>query len=321
MKTLKKLFKSIKSKPIFSSIAGVFLLLTASCTNKVQTKTVALNNEPLNIEKSIPQNNPLPPEFNDYWYTGEAEISSYTLEQARYGELRKGQAVLIYVTEDFLPEIQVKADNRHKNNISVLKLNATKTFNTGIYPYSIMQSTFYPVTNNKHALKVSSSMQEWCGHTYVQLNNREQYEVTLHSYFEGEADKKLVIDKSILENELWTQLRLNPKSLPIGDLKIIPALEFIRLKHVPIKAYPAKAVLKNDMYHITYPSLNRTLTITFNPEFPYDILGWEESYKSGFGSNSKVLTTRASKLKSIKTPYWNKNRNSDEVLRETLMLN
>ena len=30
-------------------------------------------------------------------------ISSYKLEQARYGEIRNGKAVLVYVTEDFLP--------------------------------------------------------------------------------------------------------------------------------------------------------------------------------------------------------------------------
>ena len=40
-------------------------------------------------------------EFADYWYRGQAEITSYDLEQARYGELRSGTAVLVFVTEDF----------------------------------------------------------------------------------------------------------------------------------------------------------------------------------------------------------------------------
>ena len=259
-------------------------------------------------------------DFKDYWYQGQAELTSYKLEQARYGEIRDGQAVLIFVTEDFLPEVQVKADRRDKRNIPVLKLNATKKFNTGIYPYSIMQSTFYPVSNNRHAIKVSSSMQEWCGHVYTQLNNRSMFEIDAHSYFEGEADMKLQLQKSILENELWTQLRMDPKSLPVGDIELIPSFEYIRLRHKEVKAYAAKATLNDSLYSISYPELNRSLTIMFNPEFPFDILGWEETFKSGFGPNSKTMITKATRSKSIKSAYWGKNSNADEGLRKELQL-
>jgi|GEM_PF-4377681 len=34
-------------------------------------------------------------QFKEYWYAGKAEVSSYELEQARYGELRKGHAVFL----------------------------------------------------------------------------------------------------------------------------------------------------------------------------------------------------------------------------------
>ncbi|MBR9915742.1 MAG: septum formation inhibitor Maf [Algicola sp.] len=259
-------------------------------------------------------------DFKTYWYSGTAEISSYQLEQARYGEIRKGQAALIYVTEPFLPDIQVKADQSSASSIPVLKLNATKKFNTGIYPYAIMQSTFYPVNNTQHALKVSCSVQEWCGHVYTQLNNRRQFEIMSHSYFENEADQKFALEKSILENELWTQLRLDPQSLPTGNIDIIPSLEFIRLKHIPLRAYKANANLESDKYVISYPELERTLTIRFKPSFPYDIVGWEEAFKSGFGKNAEVLTTKATKIKTIKSAYWNKNSNTDEDLRQTLQL-
>ncbi|MGB2691994.1 MAG: septum formation inhibitor Maf, partial [Thermodesulfobacteriota bacterium] len=40
-------------------------------------------------------------EFKAYWYDGKAEITSYKLEQARYGELHEGYAVMVFVTEDF----------------------------------------------------------------------------------------------------------------------------------------------------------------------------------------------------------------------------
>ncbi len=259
-------------------------------------------------------------DFKDYWYKGEAEITSYKLEQARYGEIRDGHAVLIFVTEDFLPELQVKADRQNKNTVPVLKLNATKKFNTGIYPYSIMQSTFYPVSNEQHAIKVSSSMQEWCGHVYAQLNNRTMFEIDAHSYFEGEADQELKLDKAILENELWTQLRMDPKSLPIGDIEVIPSFEYTRLRHKEIKAYTANAKMNDGVYSITYPELNRSLIIMFNPDFPYDIIGWEESFQSGFGPNAKTLTTKATKLNSIKSAYWGKNSNADKGLRKELLL-
>ena len=164
-------------------------------------------------------------------------------------------------------------------------------------------------------------MQEWCGHVYAQLNNRNQFEITSHSYFEGEADKNFKLNKAILENELWAQLRIDPKALPVGDLEIIPSFEYMRLRHLPIKSYKASVELKENTYTIAYPELHRTLIIEFNSKFPFDILGWEESFKSGFGSSAKQLTTKATKLETIKSAYWNKNHNKDEALRETLQLN
>tara|TARA_R110002049_G_scaffold175107_1_gene342424 strand:- start:17248 stop:18204 length:957 start_codon:yes stop_codon:yes gene_type:complete len=297
------------------------LLIVFSCKNNTNPKELTNKWETDFIVGKDFNPQQLSKEFKAYWYAGEAEISSYKLEQARYGEMREGTAVLIYVTEDFLPNIQVKADTKQANNISVLKLNAVKNFNTGIYPYSIMQSTFYPVSNNQHALKVSSSIQEWCGHVYIQLNNRNAFEITSHSYFEGEADENLKLKKSILENELWTQLRIQPKALPTGNLEIIPSFEYARLRHIPIKAYKASAELSENNYTITYPELNRTLSINFNPRFPYDILNWKETFTSGFGTDSKTLTTKATKLKTIKSAYWNQNSNKDLPLRETLELN
>lgn len=311
--------KIIKAELLFWSVLSLLALIT-SCKQEPQKKILANHwKTDLIVHKDF-NTKKLSQEFKAYWYAGEAEISSYQLEQARYGEIRQGKAVLVYVTEDFLPNKQVKADNRNPNNIPVLKLNATKKFKTGIYPYSVMQSTFYPVSNTSHALKVSSSMQEWCGHVYAQLNNRNQFEITSHSYFESEADQQFKLDKTILENELWTQLRIDPESLPTGNIQIIPAFEFTRFRHVPVKAYEATAVLKDNVYSLNYPSLDRTLSITFNPNFPFDILGWEETFKSGFGSNAKILTTKATKLKTIKSAYWQKNSNKHETLRDTLQL-
>ncbi len=277
-----------------------------------------------NAEDPAVPERPLSDEFKTYWYAGDAEITSYTLKQARYGEIRDGHAVLIFVTEPFLKQEQVKADAHHADNIPVLKLNTTKNFITGIYPYSIMTSTFYPVHDNQHALKISNSVQEWCGHVYAQLNNREQFTISAHSYFEKEGDQELTIEKANLENELWNKIRINPKDLPVGDFEMIPSLEYIRLGHIAFKAYKASGSLREDAsgyrYEISYPELQRTLTINFGNSFPYAVESWEESYKSGFGSNAVMLTTEATKIKTLKTPYWQQNKNKDVFLRDSLGL-
>lgn len=272
-------------------------------------------------EPDVPRKN-LSQEFKDYWYSGTAEITSYELEQARYGEIRKGKSVMIYVTEPFLSEKQVKADNSSPNNVPVLKLNATKKYLTGIYPYSIMTSSFYPVYDNQHALKVSFSAQEWCGHVYAQINNRDEFQVTSHSYFESEADQSFGLNKTLLENELWNKIKISPEDLPQGTLQIIPSLEFVRLSHKELKAYKAEAVLNSSdefyTYEINYPELDRNLTITFRKVFPYSIEGWSETVKSGFGPEAQSLTSKATKIKTINTPYWQQNNNKDLYLRDSL---
>ncbi|MCB4808401.1 septum formation inhibitor Maf [Tamlana sp. 62-3] len=311
------LFSLNKHQKLLSGCIFLLVILTACKSESENTAKLAavINSKKTtdSVNNITKPKQPLSKDFKTYWYASEAEISSYKLQQYRYGQLREGTAVLVYVTEDFLPKKQVKADNYSKENTPVLKLNATKNFVTGIYPYSIMQSTFYPVANNKHALKVSASIQEWCGHVYTQLNNKDDFEITTHSYFETEADNTTTLTKNILENELWVQLRVNPKLLPTGELQIIPSLETIRLQHFTLKAYKAKATLGSDWYKIDYPELNRTLTINFNAKFPFDIVSWEETVNNN--------ATKATKLKTIKTDYWNKKSIENESLRDSLLLN
>ena len=188
-------------------LIGIILVGTIiACSNSKNDTTISTKNSTTTATSKPIQ--PTSEEFKKYWYAGNAEITSFELEQARYGEIHKGTAVLIYVTEDFNPEKQVKADAQRPNNVPVLKLNATKKFYTGIYPYSTMTSTFYPVSNSKHAIKVTASIQEWCGHVFMQLNNRDQFEVQSYSYFEKEADQETSLEKTILEDELWKSLEL-----------------------------------------------------------------------------------------------------------------
>ncbi|WP_432411225.1 septum formation inhibitor Maf [Rasiella sp. SM2506] len=255
--------------------------------------------------------------FKTYWYAGNAEITSYKLLQERYGEVREGTAVNIFVTEDFLKKEQVKADNASEENIPVLKLNQTKKYVTGIYPYSVMTSIFTPTNSKNNAIKISHSTQEWCGHVYVQLNNREDFKIQSHSYFEGEADQEFSLEKTWLENDLWSYIRMNPEELPTGDFTMIPSFEYFRMSHKKIEAHEASAsVTVGDSisnYEVMYPSLKRKLKIYFSSTFPYTIERWEET-------NANGLVTSAEKMKRIQTAYWNQKSTTFEHLRDTLGL-
>ena len=258
--------------------------------------------------------------FSSYWYEGKAEITAYTLEQNQYGALREGDAVLIYVTEDFYPDTQVKAERRTEETVSVLKINAAKRFQTGIYPYTILQSTFSPIHTQSHALKTSASIQEWCGHVYAQINNRAQFEYLSHSYFEGEGDQNIRLTKEFMENDFWNIIRLNPHELPTGEFKAIPSLEAIKLMHLKNQIYHAQATLepegKQYQYTLRYPEINRTLTIHFEQNFPHAIQSWEETIIY----QNRELTTKAHSPRAIRIDYWNKNRNTDLHYLDTLQL-
>ena len=266
-------------------------------------------------------------EFGDYWYQGEAELTSYDLEQARYGEIHDGQAVLIFVTEDFSKKKHVKLDNPQQagdDKVNVLKLNATKKFTTGIYPYSMMSSVFTPVQGAAfpRTLKVTTTSQEWCGHTFTQINkNRGKYHVEARSYFEEEGDQELKLDGAMLEDEVWTAIRLDPNQLPVGAVDIIPGTMYQRLSHQEFGVYTAEASMdeQGDLmtYTLLYPELKRTLSIQFNKSFPHEIEGWEETTSSRSGE----LTTRATRKKRMMLDYWSRNDVADLPLRAELGLN
>ena len=284
--------------------------------NSSEKDSLAANIEPHQETRSSHPRN-ISEEFKDYWYQGVAEITSYKLTQERYGELRDGTAVTIFVTEEFLPKVQVKANEHSKENIPVLKLNSTKKYLTGIYPYSVMTSTFSPVTMTDHAVKITHSVQEWCGQVYLQLNNNKSFEIESHSYFEGEADQKITMPKSWLESELWNRIRMNPEELPTGEITILPSFEYFRMSHQKIATHKASGnLVKGDSistYTLSYQDLKRELKIYFSSDFPYTIEGWEETHANG-------LTTSAEKMKRLKTAYWGQNSNKYLRLRDTLGL-
>jgi hypothetical protein len=264
-------------------------------------------------------------EFWKYWGDGKAELDGYALTQPRYGQLRQGTAVLIFVTEDFSDSLRVKADpGRHPppDVRPVLKLNFVRDFQTGIYDYNIMTSTFLDTERAFAPLKVSFSSQEWCGHVYQQLLLRGGRLVgESHSYFDGEADAALELPfpaGGLLEEQIPVLVRgLRGDLLGPGESRTVPFLPSAlraRLEHrrqewreatlrrsAGASATPS-ALGKLDAFTITVEEKDGpTTTWTVEAAAPHRLLGW----KSSTGEAGRLLG-------STRLAYWELHDNGGE---------
>jgi hypothetical protein len=270
---------------------------------------------------------------NTYWTLGKAEVSVYELSQNRYRENHPGQVVSVFVTEDFLTDKQVKNERyTHPNSTWILKNIQLKKFTTGVYDYSLFTSVFTPIDRIAFpkTLKVTASSQEWCGTIFTQLNLQENgYRYQQNSYFEKEGDALNDVPQVFLEDEVYTVLRMGPTFLPTGDFEMLPALNFMQLKHLPNSPFAATAVIeaytenefkgaKLYQYRIRMPALKRELRIVFENKAPYKIVGWLDTFPSAF--DKKIRTTKAVLTQQKMLTYWGQNSLRDAALRKELGL-
>ncbi len=317
-------------------VIGLSVIFAVAMKATVFQKELVLPTKPAPSESA---------EFRQYWFAGQAELTSYKMQQARYGAINPGQAVLIFVTEDFRTDTQVKSESAasHEKSTPVLKTNLVEKFVTGMYDYALFTSTFTPINNGTdrlpifpNTLKVTSSAQDWDGSTYTQLNLRAiDYQVTGHSYVEDEADQDYRVEKTMLEDELYNRIRLNPDKLPTGTVQFIPSAASARLRHKKLESQTAlvtrQSIVPKDWfgpaptartladslqtYTIDYTKDARKLTIVFEKSFPYRIMGWEETYND----SGKVLTSKATLIKTIRSAYWKHHALADSTLRQDLL--
>lgn len=272
--------------------------------------------------------------LDKYWYQGQGELNVYDLQQNRYQGIHPGQVLLIFVTEDFLADQQVKNDNyKQPNSTPVLKLNAISRFTTGLYDYSLMTSVFTPVKNSGfgHTIKLTHTAQDWCGQAFSQINLRKgKYQHQLRSYFENEADQENTIAATLLEDEILNRIRMNWQALPQGNLPVVPSMNFLRLRHKPFQAYTATLALADytgtdfpgenlKVYSIRYPELDRQLDIVFHAAPPYLIEGWKDTYPSAFDNQTR--STIAKRTSTVLETYWSQNANTPENTAKRRSLN
>jgi hypothetical protein len=259
--------------------------------------------------------------FWQRWGDGNAEIAGYDLTYPRYGQLRHGTAVTIFVTEDFSDSLRVKADpGKHPASdvYPVLKLNLVEDFATGIYDYNLMTSVFVKANNAPTGglpVKASFSAQEWCGHAYTQLRfDPRDIHLTSHSYFDGEADQdhRLDIPKSgISEDALmhWARGLASPVLKPGQSIKVklLRSLVHSRLLHQPLQWVEATLTFEAQPVQVTVPAGTFTAdkltciladgmawAFFIQRDDPYrPILQWEST-----AGHKAVL------IKSKRLPYW-----------------
>lgn len=273
-----------------------------------------------------------PAGFWDHWGDGRAELASYALTQPRYGELRTGRAVLVFVTEDLDRATRVKTD-ADRPKFPVLKLIETREFTTGLYDYEVLTSAFVPLDGSAALgvpAKVSLSVQEWCGHVYEQwVVDPGTARVDRHSYFDGEGDAREVVEvpTGAVFGDAWPVVArgLAGERVPAGgaiEVPWLPPLLQARLAHVPAtfttakltkSAAPAAVEVpagRFDAWTLTVEEAGgRTSTWWVEAAAPHRLLRWEASDGE-----------RAELTHVIREPYWRMNREADTPSRSRLGL-
>ncbi|MEQ1504186.1 MAG: hypothetical protein ABMB14_18230 [Myxococcota bacterium] len=266
------------------------------------------------------------PGFWDQWGDGRAELSGYRLTTPRYDELRSGSAVLVFVTEDFTEGQRVKSDGGHGDEYPVLKLNEIRHFQTGIYDYEVMTSTFVRVDGTApigQPVKVSLGMQEWCGHVYEQLLPRGSRVARVgHSYFDGEgdhADELPLPRDGVFADALPMLVRGVVGDWPAAgvtiEVPVLPTLMSSRFAHQPPSWTTATITRGDAVSERTVPAgtfrvtevrvaLATGLVTTWAVEVdaPHRIVGWTTS-------DGEVAELTG----STRLPYWQLHREGDEV--------
>jgi hypothetical protein len=273
------------------------------------------------------------PAFGDafwkHWGDGKAELAGYDLTFPRYGELRKGVAVTVFVTETFSNSLRVKSDpGKHPkaDEYPVMKLNLIQDFSTGIYDYNLMTSAFVALTpiNGRPAgaaTKVAFSSQEWCGQIYGELLfDAGSARLTAHSYFDGEADqaRTLKIPDDALSGDallLWARELAAPALAPgeRREVMLVKSLKTARLAHQPVEMLQATLSRNREIDRIAVPAgafdVQRrrieiagglSWTISVEAAEPHRIVQWETSDGE-----------RASLLASDRLEYWRMHSEKD----------
>ena len=277
-------------------------------------------------------------DFWSHWGDGQAELASYDLIYARYGAERRGTFEDISATEIYTHALRVKADpgnHPDSDTYPVMKLNLVEDFPTGVYDYNLMTSTFVSLVERDghprgHVTKLSHSMQEWCGHAWIQwITGPQALDYTLHSYFDGEADQQrrfeapegFTSEDAVL---LWARELAGPFLAPGGSATrpMFTAAKQARTEHHDPTFDAVTYHRAADPTSITVPAgtfevEERWITrggqelwrVWTEAAAPHRIVRWENAHGQ-----------RAEMIASQRMPYWHLNGPGGEARLEALGL-
>jgi len=247
---------------------------------------------------------------------------------------------MIVVTEPFSAAKRVKVDDPARNpadTFEALKLNLSRSFQTGIYDYHTMISLFTH-SRDFSPVKTAFSCTEWCGQVYEeQAFGPRAVSGFVRSYFEDESRALSLPMKpgGIAEDDLFLVLRgLRGDFLPPGRTRSLPLLAspFItRLAHRPAAWVAATIARARDPVRVSvpagpFPAILYTATLDdgrtgrfwIEAAWPHRVLKWAWSATgTPRGRMGRDGLDEGELLRSTRLPYWRLNGPGGErYLRE-----
>ncbi len=231
------------------------------------------------VETVLPINQETNKIFTDYWKNNKIETTKYDLKE---DSISVGEGSLTF-NIDYVEGVN-KTDS-----IQVLHSDFIGKIHKEDYDYSTMTSIYLPLnlTLRPHAMKIVNSVQEPSGNSFLALSQiPKSYEIESENTFKEKTKEHFILERKNSEDELWAKIRMNPNDLPTGDIEIIPSFAYWQSVRKSPSIYEAKAELKDysgkeftgkklKIYNLDYPDLKRNLSIIFEADFPFEIIGWK----------------------------------------------
>lgn len=245
------------------------------------------------------------------WDDGRAEVCAYRVVWPRYGEERRGSALLILVKEPWAPDLDVKADTPRADGYEVLKLNHVRDVRTGIYEYHQMASVYLDRRRGE-LVKMSTTSSEACGITTGHLVDGR---LSTRSYFDGQGAREEVYPGGLPDDGLPALLRELIAGEAPREIEVFPSLLAARLPELEPRRWrlSRRAVAAEGAPGVggegaTVAAVELLLTsgdeqrrYVFAGESPHPLL----EYTASDGTSYRVA--RCERL-----AYWQRNRPGDE---------
>lgn len=231
------------------------------------------------VKTVLPINQEINKTFTNYWKNNKSEITKYDLKE---DSISVGEGSLTF-------NINYIQGVNKTDSIQVLHSDFTGKIHKDNYDYSAMTSADLPLNLllRPHAMKVVNSVQEPSNNSFLALSQiPKSYEIVAKNTFKEKVKEHFILERKNLEDELWAKIRMNPDDLPTGDVEIIPSFAYWQSVRKSPNIYEAKAELKEYIgteftgkklmvYSLDYTDLKRKLSIVFEQNFPFEIVGWK----------------------------------------------